>query len=305
MELDLSKGIYLKIEGELGKFKTLPISSLVKIATKLEELILNIARYDIESDEAIDLDNFKIELSGFYPGCAVPEFIYTPRLQYTTSDVVRQRKKVNDRFKDLIEIASQGNYLQLKEFYPDPLRRNTFTETLYEFVNSPGRSPMSFAKKENQHFEPVFKLHHFKKEVKEKLLADIKEPANVLEEPQTFYAKMKSFKDSSGKTRNKTIKQIHSEDASLAFSPKDIKYEDRVFKLHTPLHCKVDIEDGYYVIQNDQLGIVGTGDTFEGAIESFSEEFDFIVNHYRKLDENQMSPRIKRAKDILQIILID
>ncbi len=302
MELDLNKGIYLQIEGELGKFKTLPVEYLVKIASKLQTLILNIARYDLEGDETIDLNNFKIELAGFFPGSAVPEFILTPRINYTVSDVSRQRQKVNERFMELIEIASKGDYYELKNIYPDSLRCNVFTETLYEFANSAGGSPMSLVKKENNTFKPVYKIHHFKNEIKTKLITTIEEGI-ISEEPQTNYAKILTSRTPSGRLKNKVIKPIHSENASLAFSPENIQFGEKVYRLHAPLHCKVDTEYGYYVIQNDILGIVGTGDTFKEAVTSFSEDFDFIVNHYRELDEQQMSSRIKRAKEFIRLIL--
>ncbi|MBC6410582.1 MAG: hypothetical protein GDA42_09025 [Ekhidna sp.] len=71
MAIDLQKGISLKIEGELGKFQTLPIESLIKIAESLQELVLSIAKYDLPVNEAINLSNFKLELTDFQKGSAV------------------------------------------------------------------------------------------------------------------------------------------------------------------------------------------------------------------------------------------
>ena len=302
MDLDLNKGIFLKIEGELGKYKTLPIEDLIRIASKLQELILNIARYDLDSDETIDIKNFKIEIAGFYPGSAVPEFKLTPRINYTIGDVNQQRQKVNERFTQMIEIASTGNYYDLKELYTDSFRRNIFAESLYDFVNSSGRSPMYLAKREDHTFKPVAKIHRFKNVVKTKLITPVEDNI-MLEEPQTSYAKVISKKTPTGRMSNKVIKLIHAESASLAFSPEKIQFGKKVYCFNAPLHCKVDVEDGYYVVQNDLLDIVGTGDTFEEAVLSFSEDFDFIVNHYKELNDNEMSSRIKRAKEFIRLIL--
>jgi len=71
LAIDLQKGISLKIEGELGKFQTLPIESLIKIAESLQELVLSIAKYDLPVNEAINLSNFKLELTDFQKGSAV------------------------------------------------------------------------------------------------------------------------------------------------------------------------------------------------------------------------------------------
>lgn len=72
--IDLNKGINLQIQGELGRFNTLPIDALVKIAEHLQTLINSIAVHGVDKGNVIDLSNFKLELSAFRTGSAVPEF---------------------------------------------------------------------------------------------------------------------------------------------------------------------------------------------------------------------------------------
>ncbi len=79
MAIDLQKGISLKIEGELGKFQTLPIDSLTKIAESLQELVMSIAKYDLPTNEAIDLNNFKLELTDFQKSSAIPYFCFNSK----------------------------------------------------------------------------------------------------------------------------------------------------------------------------------------------------------------------------------
>ena len=98
MELDLEKGLSLKIEGELGKHQTLSVDSLIKIAQSLQELVFSIAKYDLPVNEAIDLNNFKIELTDFNKGSAIPTFALTQRvIPVNTSDYVTQRKEVGKK----------------------------------------------------------------------------------------------------------------------------------------------------------------------------------------------------------------
>ena len=92
MELNLEKGISLKIEGELGKNQTLTVDALIKIAQSLQDLVLSIAKYDLPVDEAIDLNNFKIERTDYQKGSSIPTFALSqnPTL-ITTSDCFQQR----------------------------------------------------------------------------------------------------------------------------------------------------------------------------------------------------------------------
>src|SRR5690606_34540321 len=95
MAIDLEKGISLKIEGELGKYQTLPIDALIKIAESLQELIVSIAKHDLPSDQAIDLNNFKLELTDFQKGSSIPSFVLTPRIQPVISNYEIQRNEVS------------------------------------------------------------------------------------------------------------------------------------------------------------------------------------------------------------------
>jgi len=53
--IDLNKGINLQIQGELGRFNTLPIDALVKIAEHLQTLINSIAVHGVDKGNVIDL----------------------------------------------------------------------------------------------------------------------------------------------------------------------------------------------------------------------------------------------------------
>ena len=75
----------------------------------------DIAKYQLEVDGAIDLNNFKVELSGFKIGSAIPEFVFTPRIKTVTSgDVFEQRRFVNDKFDNYLKVANKGDYSEIK-----------------------------------------------------------------------------------------------------------------------------------------------------------------------------------------------
>lgn len=89
--------------------------------------MITLAQTDLGDVDPIHLENFKIELSGFFKGSAIPQFIFTPRVQTTIANVDKQRKIVNQRFEKLMDISNTGEYAKIKDLYSDALRKNIYT----------------------------------------------------------------------------------------------------------------------------------------------------------------------------------
>ncbi|MBN3036425.1 MAG: hypothetical protein JW861_12640 [Bacteroidales bacterium] len=49
MKIDLSKGVYIQIGGELGRYNSIPVDILIRFAEDLQRLVQDIARYDLPS----------------------------------------------------------------------------------------------------------------------------------------------------------------------------------------------------------------------------------------------------------------
>lgn len=302
MKINLSEGLNLRVEGEIGRYNTLPVEYLVKLAQNLQQLLQDIAQHQLEVDGAIDLSNFKIELSGFKIGSAIPEFKFTPRIKTVTSgDVIHQRRFVNDKFEGFLKIANIGNYDEIKSLIPQARTRNIIVQDLYNFTTTFGNSPFSVVELRRKRITPIYKIHRFKTEVKEKLLTKITQSEELKEEYDAV-AKIKVIK------RGELIKRIPKDmfigkHADTAYSTETIVYDHKIYILSFPLLCKLEKEEGYYVIQSEMLGIVGTGLTIDDAEQNFSEEFHFIYQRYNQLSEKEMSERIRRIKNILNSIV--
>lgn len=302
MKINLSEGLNLRVEGEIGRYNTLPVEYLVKLAQNLQQLLQDIAQHQLEVDGAIDLSNFKIELSGFKIGSAIPEFKFTPRIKTVTSgDVIHQRRFVNDKFEGFLKVANIGNYDEIKSLIPQARTRNIIVQDLYNFTTTFGNSPFSVVELRRKRITPIYKIHRFKTEVKEKLLTKITQSEELKEEYDAV-AKIKVIK------RGELIKRIPKDmfigkHADTAYSTETIVYDHKIYILSFPLLCKLEKEEGYYVIQSEMLGIVGTGLTIDDAEQNFSEEFHFIYQRYNQLSEKEMSERIRRIKNILNSIV--
>ncbi len=299
MAIDLQKGISLKIEGELGKFQTLPIESLIKISESLQELVMSIAKYDLPANETIDLNNFKLELADFQKGSVIPSFVLTQRVQTViTSDYQNQREEVTKKLNTIFEISDKGNYSSLKELYPEHFKRNEIVEKLYDFTSSFNNSPVSIYEKDNiSEKSEKYRPKKFKPSTKKSLMADVKQIKEEGLEEKAF-ARIKVTKKG-GRTRNSIEEVISIEHHSLSYSPEIINVDRKQYILKFPLRCLFEKENDYYVINNEQLDIIGTGKTQDEAEQNFNEEFDYLYNRLNSLKDSQLNKRLLRIKNVL------
>lgn len=304
MKTDLNKGLNLRVEGEIGKYNTLPIEHLITLAENLQKLLQDIAKYQLEGDGGIDLDNFKVELAGFKIGSAIPQFIFTPRVKAVTGgDVHDQRKFVNEQFDNLLSIANKGDYTAIKNHIRQASIRNVITEDLYQFATTFGNSPVSVVELQGKKIIPVYKIHKFKPEVKDKIITKISVTEQETKTEYDAVAKVRVIKK--GKHIKRTTKDVfEGKHASPGYNTDIIVHNNKAYILAFQLRCKLEKEDGYYVIESEMLDIVGTGKTLDEAEKNFSEEFDFIYRRYNELSDKKLSDRVKRIKSILNSMVL-
>ena len=303
MQVDLTKGFNLRIEGEIGKFNTLPIEYLVKLAENLQKLLQDIAKHQLEVDGMIDLDNFKVELAGFNIGSAIPEFVFTPRIKGVTSgDVFEQRKFVNNKFDSYLKVANKGDYSEIRQIIPQATTRNIIVEDLYDFATSFGNSPISVVNFKNGKVIPIYKINKFKSEVKQKLITKISESIESTEEYEAV-AKIKVVRKG-GKVTRSTKDIFDTKHGEPGYATEIIVFEKKCYILAFPLRCKIEKEDSYYVIQSEMLDLVGTGKNIEDAEKNFSEEFHFVYQRYNQLSVGKLSDRVKRIKTIINSLVL-
>jgi len=298
MKINLEEGTFIQVGGEMGKYNSLPIDYLVRIASFLQELVLTLAKYDLPSDDQINLDNFKIELIDFKKGSAVPEFAFSPRSESKTGQNWQiHRSLVNTKFEQLLEISDDGDYSKIKELYPDPFRRNIIVGSLYDFTNSFGTAPVSFVnfdKKEGK-IIPIYSIKKFKPAVRDSLVSKIKEINSEDSLSGEGVAKMKYY-SIKGKIKRKIMDVYTRKNISIEYAPEVIVANERKYILTVPLRCLFEKEHTYYLIQNELLNIIGTGKNEDEAEQAFGEEFDHMYRLLNELNDNSLTERNKQIK---------
>jgi len=305
VKIDLNTGTFIQIGGELGKYNSLPIDTLIRIAQDFQDLVITLAKYDLPSDEPIDLHNFTLELVGFSKGSAVPKFAFSPRSENMTGFHCQEHRIiVNEKLEKLVEISNSGDYSKIIELYPEPFKRNPIVEDLYSFVNSFGDAPVNFVdfNKDSNEVVPILKINRFKPNVKNKLITEIKEVTESSKELKDAVGKIR-ITTSKGKIHRRIIDTYSGNKYSLEFAPDVIVVADKRYELKYPLRCYFAKEEDYYIIQSEMLGIIGTGKNEDDAEKSFSEEFDYMYQKLHSLKDTKLTKHNVLIKSIISQIV--
>jgi hypothetical protein len=308
-KIDFDKGVSLHIEGELGRYNTLPIDTLIDIAKSLQDLLRSIAISEITESSAIDLSLFNIELSNFEKGSAIPTFVFSRHANQNIigNDIQKQKNIVNQNFEELIFITQSADFEQIKTKYPDAVRRNNIVDTLHKFTNSFKNSPTKIADIEqmpsesNSTIKPIYEIKKISEQTKEKLKIQIIAPQH---EPKEEFkvGKIRETTSSLGKIKTKVIESF-SKGISMSYAPSEIDFDGKKYILNFPLRCLFEKEENYFIIQSEMLDIIGTGETKEEAELSFKQEFDYIYNLYNETENEKLSKRLIKIKTILDNIV--
>jgi hypothetical protein len=298
----------LQVEGEIGKYNSLPIEYLIEIAKNLQNFLQTLAKVNLTDGSTIDLNNFKVELTGFQKGSAVPQFIFTPRRRLTLdANIDNQRQLVRQKFDELVEASGKGDFGKVKELYPDAYRRNEVIDGLFYFVNSFGKAPVNVVDIKNKNgkekITSLYRVRPFAKEVRDRLITHVIENQELETIQEVSVRKVLTTYRGGEKLRTKTIEEYSDKQAAISIAPDRIISATHTYHLIGPLRCLFEKEDDYYVLTCELLDLVGTGLTMEEAQQSFAEEFEFIYNRYNALSDAEMSHRIKSIKTLLNALL--
>lgn len=304
--VDLTQGISIQVEGEAGKYHTLRVEDLIEIARNVEKLVQAIAKSDIDTGDAIDLDNFRVELAGFSKGSAVTTWVQTPRVQLPMADLDKQRAVVNQRLEKILRVADTGHYGGLRDLYPDALRRNEIVGAVFALRNSVPDAPMAVVKQQRSGKpKKLFALKPFKRELRDSLTTKVISGKQEGEE-KIAIARVRLVTDPRGHVLSRKTLDLYKQDKSaVAWAPEVIVHDSRAYILRFPLMCAVEHEGKVYSIENRMLGIMGTGVDMDEAEATFSEEFDFLYRRYANMSDKKLAPHLVEVKRFLKHLVTE
>src|SRR5689334_14287241 len=117
LQADIINGIYVQVGGDAGKTKGLSWHILETMVDHLQELVILLAKYELETDESPDLKNYELELFDFKPGSAVPAFRLIPREKELFPKEEKQKIIIAKKFDSLLTMANNGSYDSIVKEY--------------------------------------------------------------------------------------------------------------------------------------------------------------------------------------------
>lgn len=306
MKLNLEEGVFIQIAGTIGQYNTLPIEILVKLMENMQSLLQNIAIACLDESENIDLNQFKVELSDFRAGSAVPKLKFTPRFQQkiVAADFSKQRALVTKELEHLVTVSADPRKLNeyLRVRFKDVERRNNIVHLYHAFTNAAGNSPMTFV---NNHIEPIYPVRRMTIGQRDALLIDVRQSEPITEH-EMFFRKVQITRINGKVTGKSKILAEYMVNASteISYSFQSITNDGRTYELHDLLHCKVERdEEDAYIIKSEMLDIIGNGATEEEAAKSFEQTFDTLYIYTNQQNDESLEERPKRIKQLLQLLV--
>jgi hypothetical protein len=308
MKVDLISGLDIHIGGEIAKHNSLPLDFLVRFCSNFQLFVNEIAKNSL-LEETIDLSNFKLELSAFFKGSAIPRVIFTSNTQEVLiGNVQQQRITVSTQIDQLLSYSNEGNYYKIKDLYPANRSRNPVVESMYSFINSFGTTPVEFGhyNPKKKSFSSLYKINRFNLETKQNLIIDDLLFDEVIDDLNINTIKTAArveyrIGEKGQLMKPKVEKSFKTPDLKTAFKPIEIVVNNSVYKVSSLL-AEFEKENDHYILKSELLDIVGVGSTEEEAKRSFYEEFDYIYNTYLAMPDKKLSPKLLAIKKVLPLI---
>ncbi|KAA3439899.1 hypothetical protein [Rufibacter hautae] len=305
--IDLDKEVLLRI-GKPSDEHIVPWSILKSVGNSLEALVLTLAKHSQELNEAVSLDDFKLDFSGFYNGSPVPAFKLNnhpkPTLFHSDASIHRAKKAVNDDFSRIMRDVSEGNFKAILDHYTQPEAKNEVIKRVYEFSKAGGEKPVSIVRRDAEnHFYQVYQVKKLKKSVLIKLLVEENLPTDIDSGESTAVAKMIVTTTKGGKVVRKPSEIYNDKEATLSLKLDQIEFLGHKYTFIAPVLFQIYQEGGGTIIENEQLDIYAAGANLTQAkIELFSQ-FDHTYNRLTELQDDQLSKRLLRVKQYYNLLI--
>lgn len=300
MEANIIDGVYVRVAGDAGKTGGLSWRIVENMFDHLQELIVLLAKYELETKASPNLKEFDIEIFDFKSGSAVPAFRLVPNPQQEIIPIIQEQKSVvAEKFNTLMSYANTGKYEDFFRKDGLPEVRYEIAEELYGFTIAAGSSPITIVEPINGNgtFKEIYKVPRFNRHQSEYLLKP-RARRRTAEEPEEILGLIQRI----GK-RRKIIDLYENKETVLSIALQEIIVTGKIYHLYNPIVCEVQKEDGNFIIENEMLDLFAAGIDIEKAKYDFYNEFNESFQLLNSILDDNLSPRLLRAKNALNAFI--
>jgi hypothetical protein len=298
MPLSLKNGLFLSVAGTLGKNHEIPVSDLVKVLTEFEKVVSSIAA-------AGSHPPVKLSLRGFHAGSAIME-LGSSLSEPSFFDNPQQEEWFEHALESVFEVASFGEYLRLNELFNQPQVRKDLAQSLYGLTSAVGDSPLSLVEptEKRGHFREKYAIRVFKKHMLDHFI-DQEVTPEIVQEPTVAYgvARVKQKTSKKGQVRQELVDVMYDPEVKFSRSFTQLKSESNTFTFFDPLTCVFEHNKDGFLMENEELGLVATGDTMDELIVHFANEFDHVYHRLSEFADDRLSTRLQRVKKRMALMI--
>lgn len=301
-QINLDTELLLRIGGENDEH-VVSWDILKNVGDKLEALIQIIAKYSNSTGSVPNLNNFKLDFSGFYNGSAIPAFKLNshPSLSLFNEDNVKQA--VISDFSKIMSRVDKGDYQAIVDDYNQTLAKNEVIKKIYDFTNSAGDTPVTIVKRDNENFFKIYSVRRLNKEILDKLIVHETGSIQNEREESTAVAKMVIIKDELGKISKKPSEIYNDKEAILSLKLDDISYLNRTYFFKFPILFQFYSEGQGTIIENEQLDLYASGKSMSDAKIDLYSQFNNSYIRFNELQDEQLNPKLLQVKQYLNSIV--
>ncbi|TKK65423.1 hypothetical protein FC093_20140 [Ilyomonas limi] len=307
--VDLNNELLIHIGGEATKKHSIPWDMLRNVGDKLQALLITLAKYSLDQNEVVNLNNVTIDFTGFYQGSAVPSWSLNrqpvPTL-FDADDILI--KSLSKDFSRLMYNVDKGNYQAIADAYNTNEVKNEVVTKVFDFTNAAGTAPIQIVrrKKNNKGFAKIYNIRRLKKEVYEQLIAKDKNVNLVANTPdQTAVGKIVVKTTKSGRLSKKPSEIYPEKEAVLSLKLEQIVTLERKYLFNAPVFFQFYPEGKGIIIENEQLDLFAAGKSLEEAKFDLFQQFDFSYQRFSQLEDEKLSLRLRKVKTYYKLIVKD
>jgi len=98
---------------------------------------------------------------------------------------------------------------------------------------------------------------------------------------------------------------VHSIEPLESLSIEEVRWDASTLRLRTPLTVQPMLEDGTWVLENKETGIVAAASSLEECLRDFQEEFFFLWEQYSKADDAELTGDARELKRMIRGLVLE
>lgn len=288
----------IELAGNTSEDRKVPLSVAIKTFEGLQDMFYEIGNMSLEDTDAPlgkgrrsrDLKQYcELYLTEAKAGSLHATMELPPSREDLAKDIADLPEKIITEFREILESLATHNITRFRNSVKHAGIRKKFLEIYnYTFPNDRSEYGVSITFKDEYKIKDIIKIP---KESVGDYVGEQPELIYQQEDSIFIRAELRTTMNSDGKPDLQKAELISFESSAdtRPYRANIIQNESVEILMKHEIVCHVGMEDGYYVVENEELELSSSGKTRELAIKSFNSDFAMLYDQYYLEDDANMT----------------